>query len=84
MKHFKRKHYMAFELYMVDDLIRLANAGAGFRIDAKLRQTHDLVRIATAAAKGGARITFAGMKLRQRDDLIRIAVAGQGNISFDE
>ncbi|WP_396328914.1 hypothetical protein [Burkholderia anthina] len=75
---------MAFELYMVDDLIRLAGAGAGFRIDAGLRLTNDLVRIAAAAAQGGARITFAGMALRPRDDVIRIAAAGRGNISFDD
>lgn len=75
---------MAFEMFTVDDLIRLASAGAGFRIDAGMRQTNDLIRIAAAAAQGGARITFTGMRLRQRDDLIQIATAGRGNISFDD
>lgn len=75
---------MAFELYLVDDLIRLAAAGAGFRIDVTLRPTNDLIRIAAAARQGGARITFSGIGLRQRDELIQIAAAGGGNISFEE
>lgn len=51
---------MALELYLVDDLIRLAAAGTGFRIDATLRQTDDLIRFAGAAARGGRELHSQG------------------------
>ena len=51
-------------------------------MDAKMRTTDDLVRIAAAASNSGARVEFQGMKMRTTDDLVRIAAAGRGAVTF--
>lgn len=72
-----------FEGRTVDDLIRIAAAGGGFRLEAGGRSTNDLIRIAAAASASGARVTFAGSAGKMTDDLIRIAAAGKGAVVFE-
>jgi DNA replication protein len=73
-----------FETRTVEDLVRIAVAGGGFRLHAGTRQTEDLVRIAVAASTKGARIFLAGLGSRTTEDLVRIAVAGKGSVVFDD
>ncbi len=74
---------MSFQGRPTDDLVRIATAGAGFRLDAAGRPTDDLVAIASAASDWDVRLVFAGMEGRPTDDLVRIAGAGQGNVEFE-
>ncbi len=68
----------------MDDLIRIAQAGGGFRLDATHRYLDELMQIATAAKTGGATVIFSGMSTYYTDDLIRIATAGQGSVIFED
>ena len=68
---------------MTNDLVRIASAGGGFRLEAKTRMTDDLVRIASAASMGGGTIFLSGMNIRMTDDLVRIASAGKGHVIFE-
>ncbi|WOH55295.1 hypothetical protein [Bradyrhizobium sp. BWC-3-1] len=72
-----------FELRSVEELMRIASAGGGFRLDAHHRSTEDLMKIAYCSKASGARITFTNMAHRQTNDLIRIASSGAGNVSFE-
>jgi len=75
---------MSIEFRVTDDLVRIAAAGGGFRLDASHRLTDDLVRIAAAARNGGARLFFSGMSARLTDDLVRIGAAGKGSVVFED
>ena len=68
----------------VDDLIRIAQAGGGFRLDATHRSLDELMQIATAAKTGGATVIFSGMSAYYADDLIQIATAGKGLVIFED
>ncbi len=68
----------------LDDLIRIAHAGGGFRLDAAHRYPDELMQIATAAKTGGATVIFSGMSVHYTDDLIRIATAGKGSVIFED
>ena len=74
---------MGLESRLTDDLIRIAAAGGGFRLQAGSCLTEDLIRIAAAAGHSGARLYFAGMSSRLTDDLIRIGAAGKGSVVFE-
>ena len=67
----------------VDELIHIAAAGGGFRIDAGPFETDDLTRIAAAAAGTGARVTVCGADRLPTGELVRIATAGRGAVSFE-
>jgi hypothetical protein len=75
---------MSFGKMPVDDLIRIANAGGGFRLDATHRYPDELMQIATAANTGGATVILCGMSKHYTDDLIRIATAGKGAVIFED
>ena len=75
---------MSLEKMPIEDLIRIANAGGGFRLDATHRSLDELMQIATAAKTGGATVIFSGMSTYYTDDLIRIATAGQGSVIFED
>lgn len=64
--------------YPLNDLVRLAAAGAGFELDAHGYVTNDLIRIA-AASSGKGTIRFVNLLPRDMNDLIRIAAAGGGS-----
>jgi len=74
---------MSFETRSTDDLVRIAEAGAGFRLDVVGRSLDDLVRIAKAASDWGVRLYFAGVGGYSTDDLLRIAAAGEGCVEFE-
>ncbi len=67
-----------------EDLIRIAAAGAGFRLSASVRSTEDLIRIAAAASGKQARLIFTGVGMRSTDDLVRIGAAGKGAVLLEE
>ena len=75
---------MSFALRPTDDLIRIAAAGGGMRLDASARLTNDLIRIASAARTGNAVLTLYGMSARMTDDLIRISAAGRGSVVLED
>lgn len=75
---------MALKLMSVDDLMLIAGSGGGFRRSGALLSVDDLMKIATRAQQGGARVTFTGMKLKSVDDLKRIAVCGGGQVAFED
>jgi hypothetical protein len=64
------------------DLVRLVAAGGGIDMDMTVRPVEDLIRIATAAARTGARVIFRGTRGRAVTDLIAIATAGKGCVMF--
>lgn len=71
-----------FEGKNFDDALELAEAGGGFEIDLDIC-TYDMAfKIALAAGRSGAQITFTGAKNEEIDNLSRIARAGKGNIKF--
>ncbi|MGA2227541.1 MAG: hypothetical protein ABSH41_24160 [Syntrophobacteraceae bacterium] len=73
-----------FKKRAIDDLVRIAVAGGGFRPDASVKQSSDLVRIAEAASKSGAKVIFTGLATRTTDDLAQIGKAGKGCVFFDD
>lgn len=73
---------MSFASRNTNDLVRIANAGGGFVLEAAARPTDDLVRIANAGGAKGARLVFTGMAARGIDDLVRIGNAGRGCVQF--
>jgi len=75
---------MGLESRLTGDLIRIAAAGGGFRLEAVSRPTGDLIRIAAAAGGGEARLYFKGMSSRPTGDLIRIGAAGKGAVVFED
>jgi len=75
---------MAFEIRPTEDLVRIMAAGGGFRINAEARASSDLVRIATAAVKGGGQLALIGMNTRRIEDIVDIALAGKGHVSFED
>lgn len=75
---------MSFEARTTADLVRIAAAGGGFRLNAAPRTTADLVRIAAAASNHGARLTFTGMAARATADLVRIGAAGKGAVVLED
>ncbi len=67
----------------IDQLVRIASAGGGMRINAQGKTVDQLVRIASAASTKGAQITIINVNLFTIDQLVRIASAGKGSIVFD-
>lgn len=75
---------MGFKIRLTDDIVRIAEAGGGLRLNATERSTDDLVRIAVAAKKSGATVIMTGLAQRFTEDLVRIGAAAQGNVIFEE
>jgi hypothetical protein len=67
-----------------DELVRIAAAGGGFRLNASMKLTNDLILIAAAASNKGVRMVFSGLKNRTTDELAQIAAAGKGCVFFDD
>jgi hypothetical protein len=62
--------------------VRLVAAGGGIDMDMTVRPVEDLIRIAPAAARTGARVIFRGTRGRPVNDLIAIATAGKNWVTF--
>ena len=73
-----------FEALAKDDLVRIAAEGGGFRTDGSARPVIDLVHIAAAAGRSGARLILTGCDGLSVDELAQIAIAGRGNVMFDD
>lgn len=52
-------------------------------VDAALKTENELLSVAVAASRSGAKIIIANAQSREKELLIRIANAGKGNILFD-
>lgn len=75
---------MALKTRLVDDLVRIAAAGGGMRLNIGSRLTEDLVRIAAATKSGGGTLFLCGVSSRLTQDLVRIAAAGGGHVVFED
>ena len=65
-------------------ITRLANAGAGMRIDCSNKLVSDLICIAGAAKNGHGLIFLENTNRLLVSDKIRIANAGKGHIIFND
>jgi hypothetical protein len=66
-----------------DDLTQIVNAGGGITVSTLFKRTDELLRIATAASKTGAKVIFTEVDGRDVEELVLISIAGMGNVSFD-
>ena len=64
------------------DLVSIAAAGGGFRIEAQKYSTDDLVGIAAAASKHKPPIVLENAGYLPVNDLLMIATAGKGAVHF--
>ena len=69
---------------VVSDLVRIAAAGGGLRIDCSNKMVADLVRLANAASMGGGYLILENTERMMESDKIRIAVAGKGHVIFND
>lgn len=68
----------------IHEIVRIAAAGGGFKMNASLKSIDDLVRIASATSNNGAKIIFTGLTMKTTDEIVRISAAGRGNIFFED
>lgn len=69
---------------LTSELIRIAAAGGGLRIDCSKRLTSDLIRIAASASSGGVLVILENTAHMLNSDKISIAAAGKGAILFND
>jgi hypothetical protein len=63
----------------VEDAIRVLMAGGSLKVGS--HRVDDLLRMASAAQQGGARLTIVASY--RTDDMVQIALAGKGHVTFD-
>ena len=73
-----------YHRFSLDDLIQIATAGGGFEIAGARFSALEIMRVATAASKSGARITIRNTPRFSLDELLRIPTTGQGAVLFAE
>lgn len=71
-------------MIMISDLVRIASAGGGLRINCRGRMVSDLVRIAAAASNKRSIIILENTEHIMVSDKIRIAAAGNGCVFFND
>lgn len=69
---------------LTSDLVRIATAGGGLRIDCSKHLTSDLVRIARAANMGGGLVYLENSYRLLTQDKVRIAAASKGHVIFND
>lgn len=69
---------------IVSDLVRIAAAGGGLRLDCSKHMVSDLVRIAAAASQHKAIIILENCNGLMASDAVRIAAAGNGSVVFND
>ncbi|WP_421702104.1 hypothetical protein [Aliiroseovarius sp.] len=74
---------MTIKHLQVNNLIRVANAGGGLRLDALAFSVDNLLRIANAASSKQARIVIENSSALSADNMIRIGNAGKGAVLFE-
>ena len=75
---------MTLKLKTVDELLTIAKAGGGFRLDCSLKSTDELCQIASAAHASGAAVIMFGINLKTTEELVKIAQASQGAVIFED
>ena len=75
---------MTLKLKSVDELLTIASAGGGFRLDCSLKSTDELCQIAAAAHTSGATVIMFGINLKTTEELVKIAEASQGAVIFED
>ena len=68
----------------VEDLVRIANAGGGLKLDGANISVDALARIAHAAKHKGAPIVVTNSSHFTTDQLMRIGHAGGGCVLFED
>lgn len=69
---------------LTSDLVRIAAAGGGLRIDCSKHLVSDIVRIASAASTGGGFIYLENAVRLTVFDKVRIASASKGHVIFND
>ena len=71
-------------MLMISDIIRVAAAGGGLRINCQNKMVSDLVRIAAAGSDKHSFIILEHTENLMVSDRVRIAAAGNGCIFFND
>jgi DNA replication protein len=69
---------------LTSDIIQIAKAGGGLRLDVSQRLTSDLVNIARVASDKKVMIFMTNANKKLTSDLISIANAGAGYVIFED
>ncbi|MGM0563974.1 MAG: hypothetical protein ACQES2_06555 [Pseudomonadota bacterium] len=67
----------------IEELVRIAAAGGGVRVDGGALDVDELVRIVAAGGAKKTEVIIANADAMKTDGLVRVAAAGQGRVSFD-
>jgi hypothetical protein len=70
-------------LRSIEELIKSAEAGGGFTMDASTCSTEDVLRVAKVAGECGAELRISRICGKTTEDLIRIATVGRGRVFFE-
>ncbi len=70
------------EQIKIENLIKIASAGGGLRLNGHDVDIDDLVNLASAACRGGGELYLSGMDTTNTEDLVRIASACPGRVIF--
>lgn len=70
-------------LRSIEELIKIAKAGGGFRLDASHCTTEDVLKVAEVAGKHGTELRISRICGKSTDDLVKIASAGKGHVFFE-
>lgn len=68
----------------VSDLIRIAAAGGGLRLDCTKHYVSDIIKIACAASDSQAKLILENSNKLYVSDAIKIASAGHGSVIFND
>ena len=69
---------------LTSDLVRIAAAGGGLRIDCSRHLVSDIVRIVSAASTGGGIVFLENAGRLMTYDKVRIAAASKGHVVFND
>ena len=69
---------------LTTDLVRIAAAGGGLRIDCSKHLTSDIIRIVSAASIGGGLVFLEKTSRLMQFDKVRIAAASKGHVIFND
>jgi len=70
-------------LRSIEELIKIAKAGGGFRLDASHCTTDEVLRVAKVAGECGADLRISRICGKSTEDLVEIASAGRGHVFFE-
>lgn len=70
-------------LRSIEELIKIAQAGGGFSMNASRCTTDDILRVAEVAGKTGAELRISRICGKTTDELVKIAEVGKGKVFFE-